>query len=291
MSIETRCLVVNLTIAMWSGQRLDKQASTRVTAEAHASADAARVNKHLVPKEALKDIVAAHSALRQHFYAATLPWRDNGDRLLPAAKYLDFVTEHRKLRQAFDAAVSDFAATRYPEAMQRAQFRMGALFNRDDYPDASVVARRFGVSLSVLPVATGDDFRVAMNDEDIEQLRAEVGADLTDRVRGAVQALKERLAATLGHFVEKLSGDAIWRNTTLTNLQDLVETLPDLNVTDDPDIDAAYRSLKATVMGWDADTLRRRANDKASVASDARAALDALLRGMTQGGTDDADDE
>lgn len=291
MSIETRCLVVNLSIGVWSGQRLDKRATRKMLSEAGAADDAARVNKHIVPKEMLKDLISAQSALRQYVYKNTLPWGDNADRLLPSARYFDFMEGYRVLAEAFKEAVRVFIEDRYPGVKSRAQFHQGALFDPNDYPHADDLWRRFYVGVSVAPVATGDDFRVDMDDETVETLRRELEADMAERVKGAVLALKERLAKTLGHFVEKLTADdAIWRNTALTNLQSLVETLPALNVTNDADIAAAYDTLKTTVLGWEADALRKNANDRKSVASDARSVLDDLLATMTAGRGDGEDE-
>ena len=64
MSIVNDSMIVNLQIGVWMGYRLDKSASQKVTADAGAVQDAARVNKHLIPKEALKPIVSAAGAVR-----------------------------------------------------------------------------------------------------------------------------------------------------------------------------------------------------------------------------------
>jgi hypothetical protein len=59
MSIASKAMVLNLQIGLWQGYRLDKEASRKVTQDANANQDAARVNKHLVPKDALADVVTA----------------------------------------------------------------------------------------------------------------------------------------------------------------------------------------------------------------------------------------
>ena len=96
-------MIVNLTISAWSGHKLDKAKTATVTSEANADSDAARVNKHLVSKDALAGITRASNALRQYFYRATLPWGDNGDRLLSAVGFLDFTQEiPGRASRAFD---------------------------------------------------------------------------------------------------------------------------------------------------------------------------------------------
>ena len=59
MNIREDCMTLDLTMGVWLGYRLDKEASRQVTDNANAEADAARVNKHLVPKAALAKVVTS----------------------------------------------------------------------------------------------------------------------------------------------------------------------------------------------------------------------------------------
>lgn len=105
MSISKQCMTVNLQIGTWNAQRLDRAASAEVTDKAGAAGDAARVNKHLINKDALKPIITAANALRSHFYHKTLPWKDNGDRLLTRKMYVEFLQGHSDLLNKFNEAV------------------------------------------------------------------------------------------------------------------------------------------------------------------------------------------
>lgn len=66
-ALTERAMVMNLSISVWQGYRLDKEASRKVVEEAGAHKDAARVNKHLVPKEALAPVITALGNIRTHF--------------------------------------------------------------------------------------------------------------------------------------------------------------------------------------------------------------------------------
>ena len=90
-ALTQKAMVMNLSIGIWQGYRLDKDASRKVTEDAGAMSDAARVNKHLVPKESLAAIVTAQNTIRTHFYSNTLPWRDNGDRLMTRKLFMTFI--------------------------------------------------------------------------------------------------------------------------------------------------------------------------------------------------------
>ena len=271
MSIAEQCMVANLSISVWTGHRLDKDASRRVTEEAGADRDAARVNKHLIPKDTMKEIVSAQGALRTHFYVNTLPWKDNGDRLLTRKRFDTFIAEHSRLKHDFEDAVEHFLNTTYLQARERAAFRLGDLFKADDYPPVRDLRRRFRVSLDIDAVSEAGDFRVQIDEAERERLRGEIASALQGRIGRAMHDVWARLGDAVGHMVDRLSEpDAIFRNSMLANLQEVVDLLPDLNVTDDPDLERIRQEVQARLVGHDPATLRTDLVERARVAAAAK---------------------
>lgn len=234
MSIANECMTVNIQIGFWQGTRLDKEASRAVTEQANAESDAARVNKHIIPRETMKPIVSAASAIRNHFYATTLPWKDNGDRLLPRKIYYNFIDEHEKLKFEFDKEVGNFLQTTYPGAVARAEFRMGGLFNPNDYPSVEQLRRRFYVNMDIDAITEASDFRVKMDGEHLERIKGSIEKALAQRISQAMESVWTRLADTLQHYANKMDSDEIFRNSTVENLRGILDALPGLNITNDP---------------------------------------------------------
>ena len=270
MSITTNCMTVNLSLGIWQGYRLDKAASKKVTDDAGAEADAARVNKHLIPKESLKDIVAMSGQIRQHFYSKTLPWKDNGDRLLTRKLYAPFVETHQALVGEFRTAVEDFLSKTYPQAKMRAEFRMGDLFNPADYPASSELRHKFYVALDIDAVSEAKDFRVALDKESVATIRSDIETATNERLEKAMRSVWERLAQTVGHFAEKMAGDSVFRDSTITNLEELIDLLPGLNITADPNLTAVYEDLRRTLIGYDPKDLRKEPTVRYEAASEAQ---------------------
>ncbi len=285
MSITTQCMVANLSISLWTGQRLDKEASRKVTDEANAANDAARVNKHLVPKEALKPIIAAQSALRGHFYENTLPWRDNGDRLLTRKRFQTFIAEHGGLKAAFDEAVDDFIDNTYLQAREQAAFRMGALFKPDDYPLPSTLRRRFAVALDIDAVTEAGDFRVQMDADAAERVRAGMESAMQERLGRAMKDVWIRLAEAVGHVADRLKDpETVFRNSLIENLTSVVDMVPDLNVLDDPDIARLTAEVKAKLTGYTPEDLRADKDmraEAATIAQDIYAEIGGLMRAFS----------
>jgi hypothetical protein len=288
MSLTTRAMVVNVSIGIWQGYRLDKEASRKVTTEASAHADAARVNKHLVPKEALSAVVTAAGAVRTHLYAKTLPWKDNGDRLLTRAMYLDFIQEHGNLLRAFDEAVEKFLDVAYPTARAQAEFRMGDLFKPEDYPSAHELKRKFYINLDIDPVTAADDFRVTLDAEHADEVKAQIERAMHERIGKAMSDIYLRLSDVVGHFATKMADDkAVFRDTTLTNITELVELIPGLNVLDDPALNQLGEEIKAKLSGIEPKDLRKNKEVRSQAAKDAEAIMAKMKGFMTAVGTDD----
>ena len=87
MNLTHDAMLVSLRIAAWSGRQYDRNASTHVAVHHEASVSAGRYNKCLLPKAAFAALTATMSAARSAHYAQTLPWDDQGSRLLTVANY------------------------------------------------------------------------------------------------------------------------------------------------------------------------------------------------------------
>ncbi len=281
-ALTERAMVMNLSISRWEGKRLDKEASQRVTEEAGARADAARVNKHLVPKEALAPVVTAGNSVRDHFYANTLPWRDNGDRLMSRKLFTAFIERHEQLKSEFDTAVDKFLCVDYPQAVSQAEFRMGELFKQDDYPRAFELRRRFGVVLEFEPVTTSNDCRVQIDQEHVDKVRSAMEDAALRRVQTAQADVWRRLLEKVGRFQERLAGvteegkPAVFRDTTVDNLYELVEMIPGLNVLDDPQIETMRQQIIDKLGGHTAADIRKDPELREELAGDAKAIFDQM---------------
>jgi hypothetical protein len=282
MSITKKAMVLNLQVGIWQGDRLDKEASRKVTEDANADGDAARVNKHLVPKEALKPVVTAANAARSHFYAKTLPWKDNGDRLLTRAMYMGYIEEHERLVGVFEDVVEEFLTTSYPAAREQAEFRMGDLFKAEDYPPVESLRRRFYINLDIDAVTEAGDFRVEMDKAQLDSVKSAMETALQERIGRAMRDVWERLADTLGHFANKIGSEEIFRDATVRNLKEIVDLLPGLNVLDDPDLEAIRKEIDAKLTGYDPKDLRKDVAVRTAAAKEADEIMD-RMRGFMRG--------
>lgn len=270
MSIQNNCMTIDVTVGMWLGYKLDKGKTREITSDAGAHDDAARVNKHLMSKEYLAPVVSKGSAVRNHLYQRTLPWKDSGTRLITRKLFTKFMEEHSALREAFYSEVNTLLDVKYLTARDQAQFRMGTMFDPDDYPSIDVLRRKFYISLDIDGITTAynatDDFRLEAS-EDVTQ----------SRVTKAMAGLYEKLSKPLARFAETMSEeDKIFRDTTVSNLRDIAEVLPMLNFTDDPNLAALSERISKSLTRYEAKDLRDNKATRAAAGEEAQDILGSM---------------
>jgi hypothetical protein len=280
--LSSRAMLASVKISAWSARRVDKRVTAETNAAHYAAPDAGRYNKTLLAKDALAAITSAASAARLKHYALTLPWLDDGARILPAASYDTYADSMRDLRATFDAAVADFIAA-YPAFITDARHRLGAMFNADDYPAPDDIASRFAFSTRVLPMPDARDFRVDVGDAAAAAIRDDIERATVEALAGAQRDCFQRVADVVGHMAEKLAAykpaardgarvEGIFRDSLIANVRDLADALPALNITGDSTLSAIAERM-ARLCEADADTLRQSDTLRADTAARAAAIL------------------
>jgi len=280
--LATRAMVVSLSISQWSGRRLDREITDEVNSQHNAAADAGRYNKLLLPKEALDPIVKVVSETRTEFLKRTLPWIDNGGRIMAADAYLAHMAWIRAQRSKFDAAVDEFIRD-YPGYVQAARVRLNGMFKDEDYPTADQLRGKFAMECTVLPVPTSDDFRVTMSEAQAAHIRADIERQVSEATTTAVKDVYRRIANVTERMVDRLNAykpaarkgersEGIFTFTLVENVRDLIAILPALNITGDPALTAMADKLKPLVE-WDASVLREDEGKRRDVAATAEQIL------------------
>ncbi|CCF19140.1 conserved exported protein of unknown function [Pseudorhizobium banfieldiae] len=284
-SLSTRAMLVSLSISQWSGRRLDREITDEVNQQHNAAADAGRYNKLLLPKEALEPIVKIVSATRTDFLTRTLPWMDNGSRIMAAEAYLAHMGWIRQQKVKFDDAVNDFLA-KYPGYVNDARVRLNGMFKDEDYPDVDTLRAKFSLDCKVMPVPSSSDFRVDMSEAQASIIRADIEEQLTKATTAAVQDVYKRVADVAGRMVERLNAykpakgkgdkaEGIFRDSLVENVRDLIKILPALNITGDPKLAAMAEQLKP-LAEYDASVLREDEGKRRDVAAEAQSILDTV---------------
>lgn len=269
--IQNSSVLVDLHISVWTGRKMDKRVSEAVDADNNTKTRAGNYHKKLLAgTEALDGLHSVAARVRQWHYANTLPWSDNGQRLLPMANFFDYKAMVGDFKVQFEDAANNFYS-QYDNLVTAAAFTLGNLFNADDYPTIASIRGKNSFHVVFSPVPDVGDFRVDIPNE----YREELQKISDERVQNAMKDMWERMHDCLKHMSEKLSGEGkqIFRDSLVTNAVDLCGMLTKLNVTNDPKLEDARQKLERALLGVDAKDLRK--ND--AVRQDVKARVDEIL--------------
>jgi hypothetical protein len=246
-TLQDRAMLTVLTISQWTNRKHDKIVSAEVEVS-HAAKDAGRYNKQLINKAALDPISKIAGAARDYHYKVTLPWGNNGERLLPAALFLDYAENMRMYKDTFAQRAREFVGI-YPDLVRDARTRLGSMYNALDYPAASDIADKFDIATSFTPVPSANDFRVDLSEEYVDKIKSEITSAVEERQRDAVKHCWDRVRDVVGKIHERLEDkDKTFRDSLIENARELVSILPALNITGDPELISIEADVKTLLV-------------------------------------------
>ena len=286
-SLSSRAMLCSLSISMWSARKHDPEASEEIAQRHGAQADAGRYHKVLLPKTALAEIQKIMSDARQEHYFMTLPWDDNGYRVLPAAAYMDHTERMRELSNRFSPAVETLAQ-QFGQLVEEAKVRLGGLFRHEDYPTPEELRTKFSFETKVMPLPDATDFRVALGDEEKERIKRQITAAVEASLQVASRELWQRLYEAVSHLAERLQAYKVteegvehpFRDSIVTNLVKLVDVLPKLNVTGDPELERLAAQVRDSLL-IDPHELRKSDSVRSETAKTAMAIATRMAAYMT----------
>jgi hypothetical protein len=274
MSISSSAVLVELNISVWTANKLDKGATDIVLASNSASSGSAQVRKNLMAGTDKRKKIADYAArARLYHNQTTLSWSDKGARLLPTSLFMDYKQNMNVYQSNMKTMIEDFYAN-YADLIDLAKHHMGDLFNPYDYPSIEELRNKFGFRLVFSPLPEGGDFRLDIPKADMDELGEQYESAFNDRLKDAMREPWDKLHKNLVHISEKLTdieGDdeskKRYHDTLITNAQELCGLLTHLNITKDPLLENARRSLELTMLGVDIEDIKEHAEVRQSVKS------------------------
>ena len=261
ISIASSAMLVELSISAWTARKLDKKVSAQVDLDKHAKTRAGNYNKNLLAGTGFLDTINKYAASARHWHSTqTLPWSDNGLRLLPMSNFLAYKQNLVTLEKNYQALVDKFIVA-YPNLVSAAAFQLGDLFDRSEYPEPETVARKFKFRVNYLPVPMAGDFRVDINEEAKAEIIMSCEGLYKERLDNAMKDAWTRLHDCLLRMSERLSdnenGDRKRIHDTLVeNAVELTSLLKHFNLTGDSNMETARTELENAIKNHDADDLR-----------------------------------
>lgn len=286
-SIATAAMLGSLNVSVWEGRKKDKGIEQEIADNKGArSKGATSVHKHLFvncpPLEAIKSL---RGEARIWFNKCTLPWDDNGRRLIPTAIYFEVLQDIANFQTRFDKLVHTFVGV-YSTEISKQAFERGAMFDRNEYPKVEDISGKFCFALNLTPVPLAGDFRVDIGNDALKELHERCEADTQMRVKGAMADAWERVKTQVEWVIDRMNAviehdpDAVEEIKEYDDAGNIVKMeikkkrrpklhesmldqgieacslLRDLNITNDPNLEEARRMLEKALMRVDIKSLK-----------------------------------
>lgn len=288
-SLASRAMLVSLRIRLPAMTKTDK----KVTAEVHAdhqideSVNAGQFRKQLLEKDAMKALSRIAGFARNEHYDLTLPWSQDGIRILSSRGYAHYMERMQDHRKQFEEAKPIFVEL-FPQFIAQRAVSLGSMFNPADYPEASKIADMIGFDLKVFPLPTASDFRADLDPAQVKAIQDDIEAQTNAAIDSTVSFIFDKLAKLIGHMSESLKeytpseklADGretkpknVFRNSLVENIREIVNLMPSLNITGNSKLDEITARIQADLCPHDAEDLRESDGIRQKTAAKADAIL------------------
>lgn len=274
--LSTQALLANVEIHTWGGKGKDDKASIDIAKEYDLGRAVGNYTKWLLIRDEVgrpaKELIAVHNAgnaARTVHYAHTLPWAEDGARILTAANFLPWATAVRDKQLLFEDAAKSLVAA-YPHLKDQTkevmEHKKPGLYHEADYPSVEDLKRRFEIRIKHFPLPSAADFRVNLSGSQVEAIRQQIERDLQITVQGASTHLLARLAE-IAERVAKLGNPKSGVRAALAeDVEDMCKLVARLNFTGDPKVEE-FRSRIETELTFDPGTVQRMRGVRAALAT------------------------
>jgi len=253
-SISSSAMTVDFNASVWTARKKDHKASAEVTDANQADKGVASVSKNLLGDcQELKAVQKFAANTRNIHYSMTMPWSDNGSRLLTTAQYFKYHEVMTDLQNEFTRLVDGFL-TVYEWKIMDAQASLGAMWNGDEYPSRSALEDKFGFRVSYVPLPESGDFRIDIGTEALTQIKTQYEQHFTSSINAAMKDIWQKLHDNLQTLVRQLDvndegkGNKLY-DTVFDRALELTDMLGTCNVTGDSQMEAMRQRLEQTFHG------------------------------------------
>ena len=261
-SISSAAMIVDFNASVWTARKKDNKASEDVNNMNAADKGVANVTKNLLGEcDELRAVQKFAANVRNIHYSMTMPWSDNGSRLLTTQQYFKYNEVMTDLQQEFYRLVGELLDV-YEWRVIKAQDKLGTMFNRDEYPTRDSLQDKFGFRVSYVPLPDAGDFRIDIGNEAMTQIKSQYESHYTQAIKTAMNDIWHKLHGNLTTLVRQLDvneegkGNRLY-DSVFDRAIELTEMLGTCNVTGDSQMEAMRRQLEQALHGLNLDQIKR----------------------------------
>jgi hypothetical protein len=271
----------------WMGtQRKLSDAQTKQAADTfEASTDLVTASKKLIDTKnpTYRVLTAIKSQVWSYWRSMTLPFPQNGIRLIKQSDVAQFEQRMREFRDQLQAAAANLQLD-YDTLKNAAREKLGSLYNPSDYP--ATLEGVFELTWEY-PAVDAPNYLMTFNPELYAQEQDRIQQRFETAVRMAEDAFAEQLQDMIAHLIERLTDKPdgerkIFRDAAIENFQEFYNNFRHMNVRSNAELENLIRQANDLVSGVDVKELRKDQNrdmrqNLATQMSEVQTALDSLI--------------
>ena len=269
----------------WLGtQRKLSDAQTKQAADTfEASTDLVTASKKLIDTKnpTYKTLTAIKSQAAGYWRSMTLPYPQDGIRLIKQSDVEAFETRMRSFREQLKAAEANLQLE-YDTLKNAAREKLGALFNSADYPAS--LEGVFDVKWEY-PAVDAPNYLMTFNPELYEQEQRRIQTRFENAVVMAEDAFAERLQEMISHLIERLTDEPdgtrkVFKKSAIDNFKEFYDNFRHMNVRSNEQLEGLIKQANDLVAGVDVAELRDNKNARQTLSeqmSNVQGALDNMI--------------
>ena len=227
-----------------------------------------KANKILLDSKELKAIENADSNLKAYLDQYCLPHPNRAMKLIPLKKIVDIanICDAYELRRESELIPAFMEA--YPRLCEQAEKRLGKIYNPTDYPDAKFIRSKFRFRYQIVRYGVPGELKELKKELwKREQDKArQVVVEAADQIIQIRRVMFLKLAQHLNEKLKDKDGKAQkFHDTTITKLQEFVDSFDIYNVADDMEGAKLAERARVLISGKDVDAIKTTDTLKANI--------------------------
>lgn len=215
--------------------------------------DVLTVTQELIDRKELTGLKLVKKHLSKYLGGIEIPGGlltlANGQFLIPVSKIPE-VIQHIDDFGTKTSALLDSLEKSYPDIIEAAKVRRGGFFSMDDYPAFHVIRERFNHSYKFISNTVPEELK-KVSDALFQQEAVKVKAFCEDAAKKSQEALQAGFRELLAGLVDNLnSPDGKAKKVSerkVKKMRDFLDKFREVNITDDPTLEAFINDTKAVL--------------------------------------------
>ena len=292
MTIQESALLIKTKCTKWQHSKNDKDAATALAIQhnvfdkdGNPDHKAFSVHQNMADVPVIKALDKTIGQVGNNVCRKMLlPWTE-GEHLV-TADILDKVEQKLEGYQDKLIDLKRELKQEWPSKLKDLKSRLGDKFDPDFYPSVEDIADAYSITYKLKNIDDSNDIRVKLPNSKIQKIKEDAEEEISRKVRIAQDKIHERVIGVLEAMILGLERHGVvedgakkaskFADSTVDNVKELADILPDLNIFGDDQLDIASNKIISRLRNLNPEELRDSKDKREEVVKDAKDIVDSL---------------